>query len=82
MFRDLSPTERFFEKLVTGGSSKSQLGYVNRKHDLIKQLQDKLQQMKTKVGRGGKLNNAKNMSQIRCHENTYNQPYPQIKYVV
>ena len=30
------------------------------------------------MGRGGPLNNEKNMSQIRCPNNTYQQAYPQI----
>ena len=34
--------------------------------------------MKTKMGRGGRLNNEKNMSQIRCVDNTYQQMYPNI----
>ena len=30
------------------------------------------------MGRGGQLNNEKNMSQIRCFDNTYQTAYPQI----
>ena len=32
--------------------------------------QEKLEQMKTRVGRGGPLNNQKNISQIRCPANS------------
>jgi hypothetical protein len=34
--------------------------------------------MKTKMGRGGNLNNQKNMSTIRCQEETYSKPYPKV----
>ena len=34
--------------------------------------------MKTKMGRGGRLNNEKNMSAIRCEDDTYQNAYPKI----
>ena len=34
--------------------------------------------MKTKMGRGGPLNNEKNMSAIRCVDNTYQKTIPHI----
>ena len=38
---------------------------VIEKKNTIKQLQDQLNENKSKVGRGGKLNNEKNMSSLR-----------------
>lgn len=65
--------------MTTGSPNcKSELGDIHKKHDMIKQLQEKLNQMKPSVGRGGVLNNEKNMSQIRCMANTYQKAYPQM----
>ena len=55
---------------MTGGQRPREQGDVERKHDMIMQMQEKLEQMKTRVGRGGPLNNQKNISQIRCPANS------------
>ena len=34
--------------------------------------------MKTSMGRGGALNNEKNMSQIRCADQTYQKAFPEV----
>ena len=78
LYRQRSPKETYFNKIVTAGETNKNFGRVFQKQDLIKQLQDQLTGMKTRMGRGGQLNNEKNMSQIRCPENTYQQAYPQI----
>ena len=36
MFRDRSPTEHYFDKLVTGGQCKSELDDIYKKQDMIK----------------------------------------------
>ena len=78
MFRDHSPKERYFKQMTTGNLCRSELGDINKKQDMIQQLQDRLLDMKTKVGRGGKLDNQKNASAMRCVKNTYNRPMPQM----
>ena len=69
MYRNTSPKERYFDKLVfRNTANKSQISDINKRSDMIKQLQDKLTSFKTKCGRGGALNNEKNVSSIRCRD--------------
>lgn len=79
MYRDLSPKERYFEKLINRNSeNKTELRAINKRSDMIKQLQDKLTAVKTKTGRGGSLTNEKNVSQIRCRDRNQLKPYPNV----
>ena len=79
MYRDVSPKEKHFAQLTRGPNNlnNSELGNINKKHDMIKQLQDKLSLMKQDKGQRHS-NNSKNVSSIRCKDNTYIKPYPQM----
>lgn len=79
MYRETSPKDKYFDQLINRKfGNKSELGDINRRSDMIKQLQEKLTAMKTKMGRGGSLTNEKNISQIRVRDVGQSKPYPSV----